>query len=124
MKVIFLASAEKDLDDLRQYVLRNFGEAAWREARRRIGDAVRTIRTFPQSGTIPVELARMGFQQYRQVTAGLNCLVYEIKDDLILVSIVCDGRRDMRTLLLRRLVRISAVNDPRLPYRRLTAAPA
>lgn len=121
MRAVFLASAEQDLEDLRRYVLKSFGKPAWQETRHRIGDAVRLIQHLPQSGTVPVELARMGYQQYRQVSAGLNCLVYEIRNEVVLISIVCDGRRDMRTLLSRRLVRIGSVNDPRFAYQRLAA---
>ena len=124
MKVVFLQEADVDLQDLRQYIVRNFGKAEWARTRRRISESVRTIRAFPQGGRIPDEIAAMGVGQYRQAVSGMNRLIYEVRGDLVYIHIVCDARRDMRTLMLRRLVRVSAVNDPRLPYWRGAAGTA
>ncbi len=105
MKVYFLADAEEDLKELRRYIQRSFGEPAWRETYQKIKNSLRALQSAPQSGSIPEELAVMNFHQYRQVISGMNRILYEIREDALYIHIVCDGRRDMRTLLNRRLVR-------------------
>jgi len=48
----------------------------------------------------------LGLQQYRQVISGMSRIIYELRDEVIYIHIVCDTRRDMRTLLSRRLLRM------------------
>jgi plasmid stabilization system protein ParE len=105
VRAVFLASAEEDLKELRRYVVNSFGQAAWQETSRKIKDSVLTIQSAPFSGSIPDELADLGLLQYRQMISGMNRIVYEVRDETIYVHIVCDTRRDMRTLLSRRLLR-------------------
>ncbi|MNL18597.1 hypothetical protein D3C87_1397480 [compost metagenome] len=66
---------------------------------------MRTIQAFPEGGAIPDELADLGLRQYRQVISGMNRILYEVRADVLYIHIVCDTRRDMRTLLSRRLLR-------------------
>ncbi len=51
MKISFLPGAEEDLKDLRRYVLRAFGEAAWQESYRRIKETARLLQQAPAGGT-------------------------------------------------------------------------
>lgn len=105
MRVVFLAGAEDDLHDLRRYILKNFGAQTWQHTKSRLRDTVDTIRSFPLGGSLPDELADLGLNQYRQMISGMNRLIYEVTADVVYVHIVCDTRRDMRTLLTRRLLR-------------------
>lgn len=105
MKVVFLDGAESDLKDLRQYIVTSFGPRAWQGTYQQIKDSVRTIQTFPLAGAVPDELTTLGLLQYRQIISGMNRFIYEIRGDTAYIHIVCDTRRDMRTLLTRRLLR-------------------
>ena len=105
-QVVFLKSAEHDLKELRGYIVRNFGKDAWQASYAKIKDAVNTIGTFPLGGNIPEELERLNLTQYRQVVAGMNRIIYEVRQEIIYIHIVCDTRKDMKSLLTRRLVRI------------------
>lgn len=107
MRAVFLEGAEEDLKELRHYLIRSFGKAAWQESYQKVKDAVRAIQTFPQGGAIPDELIDLSLQQYRQVISGMNRIIYEIRGDVIYIHVVCDTRRDMRTLLSRRLIRVA-----------------
>lgn len=106
MKVVFLHDAEEDLKELRRYVATKFGNDTWLETRRQIKATTKALVIFPQSGNIPDELTELGMTQYRQVISGVNRIIYEVRDDLLYVHIVCDTRRDLRDLLARRLLRI------------------
>lgn len=104
MKVVILQSAEADLQDLRRYIVRNFGQAVWRGRYGKIKVAVRMIAEHPQVGRIPHELEILSITQYRQVLSGMNRIIYELRDGTAYIHIVCDARRDMQGLLMRRIV--------------------
>lgn len=107
MRVVFLAEAEADLKDLRRYVVTSFGKPAWQETLQKIKDSVQTIQAFPHGGSVPDALADLAILQYRQVVSGMNRIIYEARDEVLYIHIVCDTRRDMRTLLARRLLRMT-----------------
>ena len=58
----------------------------------------------PQRGSHPKELLDLGIREYREVFFKPYRIIYrEIEDD-VHVMVIADGRRDMRTLLERRLL--------------------
>ncbi len=107
MKVVFLHSAEQDLLELKSYVLKNFGAAAWRASYRKIRDAVSRLKKFPNGGHVPDELVRLNIGHYRQVIAGMYRIIYEVRDETLFIHLVCDTRKEMRALLVQRLLRVS-----------------
>jgi plasmid stabilization system protein ParE len=107
LQVVFLHSAECDLKELRAYILKRFGSHVWQESYGQIKDSVAALSQFPESGSIPDELDNLGLVQYRQVIAGMNRIIYETRDNINYIHIVCDTRRDLRSLLMSRLLRIS-----------------
>lgn len=64
--------------------------------------------TFPLSGAILEELASIGQMQYRQVVSGMNRIIYEVKlsiqrEEQVYIDIITDVRKDLKSLLTRRL---------------------
>ncbi|KAG0162588.1 hypothetical protein DFQ30_001686 [Apophysomyces sp. BC1015] len=106
VRAVFLEGAEEDLKALRRYIIKRFGKAIWQETYQQIKDSFRAIWVFPERGGVPDELVDLGLQQYRQVISGMNRVLYEVRDKVIYIHIVCDTRRDMKTLLSRRLLRV------------------
>jgi plasmid stabilization system protein ParE len=106
VQIVFLKSVEHDLKELKGYMVRNFGKDTWQASYTKIKDAVNNIRTFPLGGNVPEELERLYLTQYRQVIAGMNRIIYEVRQEIIYIHIVCDTRKDMKSLLTRRLLRI------------------
>ena len=105
MNVVFLNSAERDLLELKDCVLKNFGKIAWRATYKKIKDAATRLKKFPLEGRVPDELASLNVTQYRQVVAGMNRIIYEVRGQTLYIHIVCDTRKDMQSLLTRRLLR-------------------
>jgi toxin ParE1/3/4 len=105
--VVILKSAEHDLHDLRAYLLKHFGHAAWQESYAMIKAALKNLQTYPLSGSVPDALEKINLAQYRQVIAGKNRIIYEVRHSTIYVHVVADCRRDMATLLARRLLRVA-----------------
>lgn len=107
MRVVFLAGAEEDLKEIRRYVLRKFGKPAWLDTSRKIQASVRIIQTFPESGSAPEELAGLGPARFRQLIPGQNRLIDEVGEGIAYIHVVCDTRRDLRSVLARRVLRVS-----------------
>ena len=103
--VVFLRSAELDLKELKSYVIMNFGKDAWQSSYSKIQEAVGTIQTFPLGGKIPEELDKLDLTQYCQVISVMNRIIYEVRQETIYIHIVCDIRKDMKSLLTKRLLR-------------------
>jgi len=103
--VVFLKAAEQDLKELKQYIVRHFGNATWQATLVQLKTSVQTLQTHPQAGSIPDELRTLNPGQYRQVLSGMNRIIYEIRQETIYIHIVCDSRRDMQGLLMRRMLR-------------------
>ena len=104
-KIVFLASAEQDMKELKSYVAKNFSPDTWQNTYSRLKDSIRDLKTFPFVGSIPEELERLNLTQYRQAISGMNRVIYEVRQEIIYIHIVADTRKDMKTLLTQRLLR-------------------
>ena len=107
MSIVILESAERDLKDLRTYLVKNFSSAIWRDTYSKLKEAIRHLRVFPLSGSIPDEIEKIGLRQYRQVVSGMNRIIYEVREDKIYIHMIIDVRRDITSLLARRFLRDS-----------------
>lgn len=105
ISVVFLRSAEMDLKELKHYISRRFDKDAWQTTYSKIQKAVSILQTFPHRGSIPEELENLNLTQYRQVISGMNRIIYEVRQQTIYIHIVCDARKDMKSLLTKRLLR-------------------
>ena len=105
MKIVILASAERDLNELRRYILDNFSHDTWLKTYGKLKESIRHLATFPQLGAVPAELERLNLTQYRQILSGMNRVIYETRQDTVYIHIIVDARRDMQAFLMRRLVR-------------------
>jgi toxin ParE1/3/4 len=105
MKVVILASAELDLKELRSYIVKNFSHDTWQKTYGKLKEAIRHLTAFPNFGSIPEELETLNLNQYRQTLSGMNRIIYEVRQDTVYIHIVVDSRRDLKSFLMRRLVR-------------------
>lgn len=109
LDVVILQSAEADLHELRRYVQGRFGSKVWQESFDRIRQAIRRIRSHPDAGALPEELATLNMMQYQQVMAGTNRIIYEVRGATAYIHIICDARRNLHSLLMRRIVQGGSV---------------
>lgn len=103
-KIVFLHSAEQDLKELKAYILKEFGKDIWQICIQKIKETVNNLVTFPLGGKIPDELSSLNLTQFRQIIPGRNKIIYEIRHKTIYIHIICDARKDMQSLLTRRLL--------------------
>jgi toxin ParE1/3/4 len=59
---------------------------------------------FPERGPHPPELLQLGIRDYRQVFIKLYRLIYRVSGRRVYIHLITDGRRDMQSLLARRLL--------------------
>ena len=105
MRVVILASAERDLTEVRRYILDNFSHNTWLKTFGKLKESIRHLATFPQLGAVPAELERLNLTQYWQILSGMNRVIYETRQDTVYIHIIVDVHRDIQAFLLRRLVR-------------------
>lgn len=58
----------------------------------------------PDRGTQPRELRSLGIQEHRQVFFKPYQAIYRVLDKKVVIYAIADGRRDMQSLLSRRLL--------------------
>ena len=65
-------------------------------------ESVGILETTPLAGMLSEVLENLSLDQYRQILSVMNRIIYEVRQDTIYIHVVCDTRRDMRTLLMER----------------------
>ena len=70
----------------------------------RLLEVTENLTTFPERGSQPKELRLLGIKEYRQAFFKPYRIIYRVIDEQVVVYVIADGRRDMQTLLSRRLL--------------------
>ena len=105
MKVLILESAQADLVALRSHIVKNFSTTTWQATYTQLKSSIRNLARFPQLGGIPDELETLNLSQYRQILSGKNRIIYEVRQDAVYVHLIVDTRRDLKEVLMQRLLR-------------------
>jgi toxin ParE1/3/4 len=63
-----------------------------------------SLREFPERGVYPKELTNLGIRDYREIFFNPYRIIYRVTGENIYVYLIADGRRDMQTILQRRLL--------------------
>ncbi|MDR5827881.1 type II toxin-antitoxin system RelE/ParE family toxin [Caballeronia sp. LP006] len=106
LKYRVLPTARIGIEELRSYIVRTFGWETWRQTSAHLQETIRQIRQFPESGHIPVELEGFVDDTFRQVISGKNRIVYQVREGVLYIHLVCDTRRDLQALLQRIVLRL------------------
>lgn len=98
------AGAQRDLEELYAYVARHDSPANADQLLDHLQETALTLSQTPERGAIPGELAALGIHDYRQVFFKPYRIIYRTIGQTVFIYLIADGRRDMRSLLERRLV--------------------
>ncbi|TAL98925.1 MAG: type II toxin-antitoxin system RelE/ParE family toxin [Paraburkholderia sp.] len=90
---------------MRRSILKSFGAETWKQTSAQLAVTFENLRQLPQSGYMPAELSDFGGLNFREALSGQNRVIYEVRDGTIYIHVVTDTRRDLRTLLQKRLLR-------------------
>lgn len=103
-EVLLTEGAEQDLEAIHDYIS-NFDCVA--NANYVLDELMRVVETlarFPERGSYPQELVGLGIKEYRQTFFKPYRLIYRITGSQVIIYLIADGRRDMQSVLARRLL--------------------
>ena len=103
LEVLLTEDALRDLGDTYTYIVENDSQANAKRVLDRIEEIVESLAGNPQRGSYSKELLALGIRDYRQVFFKPYRIIYRVIGPRVYVYVVTDGRRDMQTLLTRRL---------------------
>jgi toxin ParE1/3/4 len=104
-RVRIIEDAELDLIDIYHYVALNDSPENAAYVLEQLESVCLRLIELPHRGHIPPELDQIGVTTYREVHFKPYRIIYEIIGQNVFIHSVLDGRRDMVTLLERRLLR-------------------
>ncbi|WP_127474599.1 type II toxin-antitoxin system RelE/ParE family toxin [Sulfurivermis fontis] len=103
-EVLLTLGAEQDLESIYDYVAAFDSKANADYVLDRLLEIVENLGTFPERGTYPKELVALGIRDYRQTTFKPYRVIYRVISQKVYIYVIADGRRDMQSLLARRLL--------------------
>ena len=102
--VLLTEGAEHDLEELHDYLAEFDSSANADYVLDRLLEVVERLATVPERGTIPRELLALGIREYRQTFFRPYRVIYRVMGRQVFIYLIADGKRDMQSLLARRLL--------------------
>jgi toxin ParE1/3/4 len=102
--VLLTDDAAQDLYDLYDFVFRHDAPEKADYVLTQIEEDFSSLSESPERGAYPKELLAVGIREYREIFFKPYRIIYRIIERNIYVLLIADGRRDMQTLLQRRLL--------------------
>lgn len=102
--VILTDDAARDLGDIYDYIALYDVPGRADHVLEQIGKVFNSLSGNPKRGVYPKELLALGLLDYREVFFKPYRIIYRVIAQNVYVLVIADGRRDMQTLLQRRLL--------------------
>lgn len=103
-KVHIAQAALNDLYTINEYYLEQVSNRAASGILNKLQNAIQSLDHLPERGAVPVELIVTGSLRYRQIVSPPYRIIYRIEGRKIFVVMVINGKRDVATALMRRLL--------------------
>jgi toxin ParE1/3/4 len=104
LPVLLTDDAAHDLDELYGHIARHDAPENADYVLGQIEKAFASLSESPERGAYPKELLALGIREYREIFFKPYRIIYRVIDGSVYVLLIADGRRDMQTLLQRRLL--------------------
>lgn len=103
-EVLLTESAERDLESIHDFIL-EYDEAGHADhVLAEMSRIVDSLSQFPERGSHPKDLLALGIREYRQTFFKPYRVIYRALARRVIVYLIVDGRRDMQTVLMQRLL--------------------
>jgi toxin ParE1/3/4 len=102
--VLLTEGAEQDLEAIYDYIAEFDDPANADHVLNRLVATAEQLAITPERGSYPRELLDLGIKDYRQVLSKPYRLIHRVMGRDLVVFVIADGRRDMQSLLTRRLL--------------------
>jgi toxin ParE1/3/4 len=103
-EVLLTQGAEQDLESLHDYISEFDCVANANYVLDQLMEVVDGLVHFPERGNYPKELLVLGIKEYRQTVFKPYRVIYRIVGNQVVIYLIVDGRRDMQSVLARRLL--------------------
>ena len=103
-EVLLTAGAEQDMESIHGYIAETDCIAAADRVLDELTRTVVSLSKFPERGSYPKELLALGIREYRQTSFKPYRVIYRVSDRQVIIYLIVDGRREMQSLLARRLL--------------------
>ena len=102
--VLLTNDAANDLDDIYNYIALHDSPQKANYVLERFEKGCSSLSEFPERGAYPKELLALGIREYRETFFKPYRIIYRVMDNVAYILLIADGRRDMQSLLQRRLL--------------------
>ena len=103
-EVLLTPGAEQDLESIHDYIAAFDSPASAEHVLGSLMKVAERLAEFPERGSQPRELAALGIKDYRQTTFKPYRVIYRILGQRVVIYLIVDGRRDLQSVLARRLL--------------------
>ncbi len=103
-EVLLTAGAERDLEEIYDYIAEFDSSAKAAYVLDRLLAVADSLAAFPARGSRPRELQDLGIREYRQTFFKPYRVIYRVTGKQVIIYLIADGRRDLQSLLSRRLL--------------------
>jgi len=103
-QVLLTQGAEQDLESIYDYIAEFDCVANANHVLDQLQEVVESLSMHPERGNYPKELATLGIKEYRQTAVKPYRVIYRISGNQVVIHLIADGRRDMQSVLTRRLL--------------------
>jgi toxin ParE1/3/4 len=103
-EVLLTEGAEQDLEAIHDYISEFDSAANANDVLDGLINVVESLSSFPERGSYPKELVGLGIKEYRQTLFKPYRVIYRVTASQVIIYLIADGRRDMQSVLARRLL--------------------
>ena len=104
LTVLLTEGAEQDLEAIHDYISEFDCVANANNVLDALMNVVENLSKFPERGSYPKELVSLGIKEYRQTLFKPYRVIYRVTGRQVIIYLMADGRRDMQSVLTRRLL--------------------
>jgi toxin ParE1/3/4 len=102
--VLLTQGAEQDLESIHDHIAEFDSVANANHVLDRLMGVMEGLAQFPERGSYPKELVALGIKAYRQTAFKPYRVIYRVMGSRVVIYLIVDGRRDMQSVLARRLL--------------------
>lgn len=102
--VLMTSDAANDLEEIYQYIAVHDAPGKADHVLTNIEKIFGSLSESPERGVYPKELIALGIRDYREVFFKPYRLIYRVIGNNVYILLIVDGRREMQSLLQRRLL--------------------
>ncbi len=103
-EVLLTEGAEQDLAAIYDYICEFDSVLNANHVLDKLMEVAESLSKFPERGSYPKELVSLGIKEYRQTHFKPYRVIYRLAGSQVIIYLIADGRRDMQSVLTRRLL--------------------